>query len=351
MINSVFNDKQKTILITGAAGFIGAALTEKMIDNNFTIIGIDNLNNYYDVDLKLERLRLIRNKNKDNNFWHFHKISLENQESLNNLFNIYNPEIVINLAAQAGVRYSLKNPSSYINSNIVGFLNVLEACRKYKVKHLIYASSSSVYGMNKQIPFNESKPVDHPISLYAATKKSNEVMAHSYSHLFDLNATGLRFFTVYGPYGRPDMAPMIFADAILKNQEIKIFNNGNMSRDFTYIDDVVEVIYKCCLKVASKEEKFNFLDPDPSISFAPHRIFNVGSNNPISLLSFIETLENSLGKKASKRFLPIQPGDVKNTFADVSKLQEWINYTPKTSFENGIKRFAEWYKSYFEQNG
>ena len=350
MINSADKEKQKKILITGAAGFIGAALTEKMIEKNFITIGIDNLNNYYDVDLKLERLRLIRNKNKNHNFWHFHEISLENKESLNKIFDIYNPEIVINLAAQAGVRYSLNNPSAYINSNIVGFINVLEACRKYKVKHLVYASSSSVYGMNKQIPFNESNAVDHPISLYAATKKSNELMAHSYSHLFNLNATGLRFFTVYGPYGRPDMAPMLFANAILKNQEINIFNNGNMSRDFTYIDDVVEVIYKCCLKIASKDDKFNFFDPDPSISFAPHRVFNVGSNNPIPLLSFIETLENCLGKKASKRFLPMQPGDVKNTFADVSKLQDWIKYTPKTSFKNGIKMFADWYKIYFEKN-
>ncbi len=348
MINFDNPKNQKTILITGAAGFIGAALSIKLIDKDFNIIGIDNLNNYYSVDLKLKRLNLIKDKNNNKNLWHFHEFSLENAKELNDLFNIYNPNIVINLAAQAGVRYSLENPLSYVNSNILGFLNVLEACRKYKVEHLIYASSSSVYGGNKQMPFSERNSVDHPISLYAATKKSNELMAHSYSHLFDINTTGLRFFTVYGPYGRPDMAPMIFAKAILENEEIRVFNNGDMSRDFTYIDDVIEIIYRCCLKVATKNDNFNHFDPDPSESFAPYKVFNVGSNNPISLMNFIEILENALGKKAQKIFMPMQPGDVHNTFSDISKLQDWIKYTPQTSFEDGIKRFAEWYKNYFD---
>ena len=254
------------------------------------------------------------------------------------------------MAAQAGVRYSLENPMSYIDSNIVGFLNILEGCRKYKIEHLIYASSSSVYGGNKITPFNESHSVDHPISLYAATKKSNEILAHSYSHLFHIPMTGLRFFTVYGPMGRPDMAPMIFADAMLRGQAINVFNNGNMSRDFTYIDDVIDAIYKCFLKTSYSNVQFYENEPEPSTSFAPHRIFNVGSNNPTNLLNFIEILESSLGVKAVKEMKPIPPGDIQVTFADIKRLKKWVNFVPKTSLNAGISKFALWYKEYFSSS-
>ena len=254
------------------------------------------------------------------------------------------------MAAQAGVRYSLENPMSYIESNIVGFLNILEGCRNHKIEHLIYASSSSVYGGNKITPFNESHTVDHPVSLYAATKKSNELLAHSYSHLFQIPMTGLRFFTVYGPMGRPDMAPMIFADAMLRGKSINVFNNGNMSRDFTYIDDVTDAIYKCFLKKPSSNSNFYKNDPEPSTSFAPHRVFNVGSNNPTNLLDFIKLLESSLGVKALKKMRPMQPGDIQSTFADINSLKNWVNFSPKTSLDLGIMKFASWYKEYFNSS-
>ena len=340
---------KKKILVTGAAGFIGSEISKKLLSEDYEVMGIDNLNPYYNPFLKQKRVKTIE-QTDHNNSWRFQKVDLGNAKKINNIFDEFEPDIVINLAAQAGVRYSLENPTSYIESNIVGFLNILEGCRNHKIEHLIYASSSSVYGGNKITPFNESHSVDHPVSLYAATKKSNEMLAHSYSHLFQIPMTGLRFFTVYGPMGRPDMAPMIFADAMLRGQAINVFNNGNMSRDFTYIDDVIEAIHKCCLKIPCSNIHFLENHPDPSTSFAPHRIFNVGSNNPISLLNFIELLESSFGVKAIKNMKEMQPGDIQSTFADIDLLKSWINYKPKTSLEKGILNFAIWFKEYFDSD-
>ena len=337
---------KKIILVTGAAGFIGSGIVKKLLSENFEVIGIDNINEYYNPLLKQKRIKNIE-QTAQNNCWRFCKVCLEDSIRIDQIFEEYKPDIVINLAAQAGVRYSLENPTSYIESNIVGFLNILEGCRNYKIEHLIYASSSSVYGGNKITPFNESHSVDHPVSLYAATKKSNEMLAHSYSHLFQIPMTGLRFFTVYGPMGRPDMAPMIFADAMLRGEAINVFNNGNMSRDFTYIDDVIDAIYKCCLKAPYPNIHFHENVPEPSTSFAPHRIFNVGSNNPTNILNFIELLESSLGVKAIKIMKPMQPGDVQETFADINCLKDWVNYSPKTLIDSGILKFAKWYKEYF----
>ena len=333
----------KKYLITGAAGFIGSKVVEELISKNNVVLGIDNLNNYYNPNLKKDRLKNIDNliaKKKD---WKFIQCDIKDFDLLEKIFDNFRPEIVINLAAQAGVRYSLENPKAYIESNLVGFANILEMCRNFKIEHLVYASSSSVYGANKRMPYYENHPVNHPISLYAATKKSNELLAHSYSHLYGLRCTGLRFFTVYGPWGRPDMAPMIFAKSILSKEAINIFNNGQMKRDFTYIDDVVEGIYKCSLKYPETNETFNYLDPEPSTSFAPHKIFNIGNSNPVNLLKFVEILENAIGIKAEKIFKPLQPGDVLETYASTIKLQEWINYKPTTSIESGVQKFAEWY--------
>ena len=343
------NQKKKKILVTGAAGFIGAEIVKKLLCEGFEVLGIDNLNSFYNPLLKERRIKNIEEFNQ-NNLWSFYKVNLVDTKKIEEIFQEYKPNIVINLAAQAGVRYSIENPMSYIESNIVGFLNILQGCRKNKVEHLIYASSSSVYGGNKITPFNESISVDHPVSLYAATKKSNEVLAHSYSHLFQIPMTGLRFFTVYGPMGRPDMAPMIFADAMLKGQPINVFNYGQMSRDFTYIDDVIDAIYKCCLKIPYSNIDFYKNKPEPSTSFAPHRIFNVGSNNPTNLLYFIELLEISLGVKALKKMRPMQPGDVKSTFADINKLKSWVDFRPKTSLNSGILKFSLWYKEYFNSD-
>ena len=340
---------KKIILVTGAAGFIGSGIAKKLLSENCEVIGIDNINSYYNPLLKQKRIKNIE-QTAQNNCWRFCRVNLENAKEIDQIFEEYKPNIVINLAAQAGVRYSLENPASYIESNIVGFLNILEGCRNYKVEHLIYASSSSVYGGNKITPFNEAHSVDHPVSLYAATKKSNEMLAHSYSHLFQIPMTGLRFFTVYGPMGRPDMAPMIFADSMLRGQVINVFNNGNMSRDFTYIDDVVDAIYKCCLKTPYPNIHFHENEPDPSTSFAPHRIFNVGSNHPTNLLNFIELLESSLGVKAVKIMKPMQPGDVQETLADINFLKDWVNYSPKTLLGTGILKFAKWYKEYFNSS-
>ena len=339
----------KTILITGAAGFIGGAVIKSFLSKRLKIIGIDNLNTYYNKLLKEERIKIIQESNL-NNLFTFIKLDIKDHNHINQIFKKYKPDIVINLAAQAGVRYSLDNPISYLDSNLLGFLNILEASRNHKIEHLIYASSSSVYGGNKLLPFNENQSVDHPLSLYAATKKSNEMMAHSYSHLFQIPSTGLRFFTVYGPYGRPDMAPMIFADSIMRQKPINVFNNGDMSRDFTYIDDVVDAIYKCCLKKATANKSFYNKKPEPSTSFAPHRIFNVGSGRPINLMEFIEKLENELGVKAIKKMESMQPGDVKSTLADINGLQSWIEYYPNTSLGIGIQNFADWYKKYFQSN-
>ena len=338
----------KVILITGAAGFIGSAIAKKLIIEDATVIGLDNINDYYDVNLKkarLESIAKIASEKKRN--WFFYRISLSDRDKLNSIFSEFKPSIVLNMAAQAGVRYSLENPHAYIESNINGFCNLLEACRENKVEHLIYASSSSVYGGNKNMPFTESQGVDHPISLYAATKKSNELMAHSYSHLFALPCTGLRFFTVYGPWGRPDMAPMIFAKAILGGKPIKIFNYGKMKRDFTFIDDIVNALYLCCSKPATINPNFDALVPDPSSSFCPHRVFNIGNSQPIELLKFISVLENSLGIEAIKDYQPIQKGDVIATAADTSALEKWIGFRSKVDIKIGVKKFADWYKSFY----
>ncbi len=343
--------KNKNILVTGAAGFIGAAVVEKILKENddLKIIGIDNLNDYYNPLLKKERIKNIDQKDK-NKVWHFFEIDIKDIKNIDSVFKKYKPNIVIHLAAQAGVRYSLDNPLAYVESNLLGFFNILESCRNYNIENLIYASSSSVYGGNKLMPFNENHSVDHPLSLYAATKKSNEMLAHSYSHLFDIPSTGLRFFTVYGPYGRPDMAPMIFADLILNRKPINLFNNGDMSRDFTYISDIVDAIYGCCFKKATPNENFFNSKPETSSSFAPHRIFNVGSHNPINLIKFVEKLEEELGVKAIKILKPMQPGDVKSTSADIEKIEKWLSYKPKISFDQGIKNFANWYKDYVKSN-
>ena len=338
----------KKILVTGAAGFIGAALVIRLLENGENVIGLDNLNSYYDPNLKKSRLKKIE-FSADNSIgkWKFYKSSLDNELSLKNIFNIHQPEIVINLAAQAGVRYSIHNPSSYIQSNLLGFANLLEQCRNHSVSNLIFASSSSVYGGNKNLPFSETQSVNHPVSLYAATKKSNELMAHSYSHLYGIPCTGLRFFTVYGPWGRPDMAPMIFAKSILNEKPINVYNFGKMERDFTYIDDIVEGVFRCCYKPANVNEKFDVLNPSQSSSFAPYRVFNIGNSQPIELLKFIEILEHALGKKAIKNLQPIQPGDVVATAADTHLLESWIGFKPSTLVEAGIEKFAEWYLEYY----
>ena len=336
------------ILVTGAAGFIGAALVKALLNLDYKVIGIDNLNDYYSTSLKRSRLTEIEKVSAKNGEWFFHEISIEDNNLLSSIINRYNPKVFVHLAAQAGVRYSISNPSAYIQSNLVGFANVLEGCRQNKIPHLVYASSSSVYGGNKNLPFHEEQAVNHPVSLYAATKKSNELMAHTYSHLYDLPTTGLRFFTVYGPWGRPDMAPMIFAKSILNQEPIKVFNHGEMHRDFTYIDDVVEGIICCCFKKASIDNDFNPLIPNPSTSSAPYRIFNIGNSHPIHLTYFIELLEKNLGKKAIKNFQPMQPGDVVSTAARMDLLNSWVEYKPTTSIENGIKLFSEWYLDYFK---
>ncbi len=341
-------NNKKTFLITGAAGFIGSEIVKRLLKNGENVVGIDNLNNYYDPDLKKSRLKEISNIN--NNFsgnWFFYEKSIEDEEIFKIISKSYSIDVVIHLAAQAGVRYSISNPKEYVNSNLVGFFNVLEFCRENSIQNFIFASSSSVYGGNKNIPFKEVDNVDHPISFYAATKKSNEVMAHSYSHLFEIPTTGLRFFTVYGPYGRPDMAPMIFAKSILNHKKIDIFNFGKMIRDFTYIDDVTETIFRCCYKSAIRSKNFDFQKPDPSQSFAPFLIFNVGNNNPVKLIDFINLLEKNLGEKAIRNFKEIQPGDVEVTASDSSSINDWINFSPKTSIEEGVRLFAQWFKDYY----
>ncbi len=339
----------KSILVTGAAGFIGSALIKKLIIGGHNVIGIDNLNSYYDPELKKERLRQIDLIAKSVlKKWTFKEGFIENVSFLKKTFEEYNPNIVVNLAAQAGVRYSLKNPSTYIQSNLVGFANILEESYKMSVDNFIFASSSSVYGGNKKLPYKESDSVNHPVSLYAATKRANELIAHSYSHLYKIPCTGLRFFTVYGPWGRPDMAPMIFADCLINNKKINIFNYGNMERDFTYIDDVVEAIYRCCFKAAKPVKEFDYLTPNPSVSYAPFKLFNIGNKKPINILKFVEILEDELGIKGLKEFMPIQPGDVVQTAADTELLENWINFKPSTPIKKGINIFAKWYKDYYD---
>ena len=336
----------RTVLVTGAAGFIGAALSIRLLQRGDRVVGLDNLNDYYDPSLKQARLRQIEGV-APSGAWRFERIALEDGEALTALFADERPQVVVNLAAQAGVRYSLENPAAYIQSNLVGFGHLLEGCRHYGTENLVYASSSSVYGGNRNLPFHERQPVNHPVSLYAASKKANELMAHTYSHLYGLPATGLRFFTVYGPWGRPDMAPMLFARAILAGEPIKVFNHGKMQRDFTYIDDIVEGVMRCCDKPATANYEFDPLHPDPSTAAAPHRVFNIGNSQPTELLHFIEVMEQELGRDAVKDFQPMQPGDVVATAADTTALEKWIGFSPATSIDFGIKRFAEWYFGFY----
>ena len=331
------------ILVTGAAGFIGYHLVQSLLKDGHEIIGLDNFNSYYDVNLKRARIN-----NIDNKKFSMFEIDLVDNKSLESLFKKNDFDVVVNLAAQAGVRYSLTNPEKYIESNIIGFTNILEACRHNKIPNLVYASSSSVYGMNSEVPFSEDHSVDHPVSLYAATKRSNELMAHTYSHLFDLPTTGLRFFTVYGPWGRPDMALFLFTKAILDEKPIQVFNDGKMIRDFTYIDDIVSGVKGAILN-SSKVTESNNVKLKPSISSAPYRIFNLGNNQPVTLENFINAIEASTGKKAIKEYLPMQPGDVKKTFANIDKAGESLGFVPSTSIEEGVKKFVDWYIEYYER--
>jgi len=333
-----------TILVTGAAGFIGFHTSEYLLGRGDAVIGIDNLNDYYDVSLKEARLSQLSNNDK----FSFHKIDITNKDVIDNIFKSKSPTHVIHLAAQAGVRYSLQNPYAYIDSNITGFMNILEACRNNPVKHLVFASSSSVYGANTQMPFSVSDNVDHPLSIYAATKKSNELMAHTYSHLYNIPVSGLRFFTVYGPWGRPDMALFIFTRKIVNGEKIDIFNNGKHKRDFTYIDDIVEGVVRVSDKVVTANKNWNSDKPDPATSKAPYRLYNIGNNSPVDLMYFIELIEKNLGKKADKNYLPLQPGDVPETYADVDALIDYVDYSPSTTIETGVKSFIKWFKDYYE---
>ena len=335
-----------TVLVTGAAGFIGAAVCERLLERGERVVGLDNLNSYYDPALK--QARLDRLDGIAASAWSFHRLDLADGEAMADLFAATKPRAVVNLAAQAGVRYSLENPAAYIQANLVGFGHVLEGCRHHGVEHLVYASSSSVYGGNKAMPFAEGQPVNHPVSLYAATKKANELMAHTYSHLYGLPATGLRFFTVYGPWGRPDMAPMLFAKAILAGEPIKVFNNGQMRRDFTYIDDIVTGVIACLDKPATADPAFDAANPDPATSWAPHRVFNIGNAQPTELLHFIQVLEQALGRQAIQDFQPMQPGDVVATAADTSLLEAWVGFKPSTPIDLGVERFARWYRQFYD---
>lgn len=337
------------ILVTGAAGFIGYFTAKMLTEKGHTVVGLDNINDYYDVNLKYGRLKALGIAKADAELFNnvcqsnttsfsFVRLNLEDRENLPKLFEAEQFDIVCNLAAQAGVRYSLENPETYVDSNLVGFLNILECCRNYKIKHLVYASSSSVYGLNKKIPFSTDDNVDHPISLYAATKKSNELMAHTYSHLFKIPTTGLRFFTVYGPWGRPDMAMFLFTDAIVNNRPIKVFNHGNMERDFTYIDDIVEGVVRIIEKSPEDRIKTNAL----------YKVYNIGNNNSVKLLDFIKEIESNLSKTATKTLLPMQPGDVVRTWADVDELIKDYDYSPNTSIQEGVKHFIDWYKNYYK---
>ena len=349
----------KKILVTGAAGFIGFHLSKRLLNRGFTVVGLDNINDYYDVRIKYGRLNLLGISSDDIQWNHptksqtfpqfrFIRQNLEDP-AISDVFKNEQFDIVVNLAAQAGVRYSIQNPMAYVNSNVIGFLNILEGCRHNQVKHLVYASSSSVYGMNEHQILSEKDNVDHPVSLYAATKKGNELTAHCYSHLYQIPTTGLRFFSVYGPWGRPDMALFLFTKAILNNQPIQVFNHGNMVRDFTYVDDIVEGILLVLDKPANGNPGWSGKSPDPSTSRAPYRLYNIGNSKPIPLLTFIEELENHLGMPAEKIMMPMQSGDVERTNADISALVQDFGYKPKTSITEGIKNFVEWYRNYFGQ--
>ncbi len=347
------------ILVTGTAGFIGHNLAKKLLERGDEVVGIDNINDYYDVNLKYGRLQdlgIKREEVKEGEFAYsstypkhkFMKLDLSDRDGMEDLFEEEQFDAVCNLAAQAGVRYSLENPHAYIQSNVVGFMNILEGCRHHGVKNLCFASSSSVYGLNKSQPFKTSDHTDHPVSLYAATKKSNEMMAHTYAHLYGIQATGLRFFTVYGPWGRPDMAPMLFTDAILNDRAIKVFNHGDMSRDFTYIDDIVEGIINVIDNPAKSDENWDATNPDTSASSAPYKVYNIGNNEPVKLMDFIQGIEKKLGKEAEKNFMEMQPGDVQSTYADVQSLIKDMNYKPDTTITEGISAFIDWYKEFYK---
>jgi UDP-glucuronate 4-epimerase len=331
------------VLVTGSAGFIGSHVVSKLLDRNDDVLGIDNHNDYYDPKLKLDRL----NRFSGNQNYHHEKCDLSDTLAINNIFSSFKPDAVVNLAAQAGVRYSMENPLAYINSNILGFANILEGCRNHNVCHLVYASSSSVYGANTTMPFSVQHNVDHPLSLYAASKKSNELMAHSYSNLYNLPTTGLRFFTVYGPWGRPDMALFLFTKSILEGKSIQVFNYGKHKRDFTYIDDIVEGIVRVLDKPAESNLKWSAANPNPGSSFAPWRVYNIGNNNPVELSDYITAIEDNLGIKAKQELLPLQPGDVPDTYADVSDLVSEFNYKPATPISEGVGKFVKWYKEYY----
>lgn len=333
----------KNILITGCAGFIGFHAAKRLLEDGYKVVGLDNLNDYYDVKLKKDRLAILQ----DCDAFIFIEASLEDRDALEKAFREHSFGRVLHLAAQAGVRYSLENPHAYVDSNLVGFLNILEGCRHSGVKHLVFASSSSVYGANTRKPFSVHHNVDHPVSLYAATKKANELMAHTYSSLYGLPVTGLRFFTVYGPWGRPDMALFKFTAAILKGEPIEVYNYGKMKRDFTYVDDVVEGVVRLVEIIPQPDSGWNGDDPDPGTSYAPYRIYNIGNNKPVELLYFIEALEKALGKKAEKKLLPLQKGDVVETYADVDDLMRDVGFSPDTPVEEGIKRFVDWYRNYY----
>ncbi len=339
----MYNREYMNILVTGAAGFIGFHLCKRLLETGHTVVGIDNLNNYYSVELKKDRIKILFNYNS----FKFSQVNLEDKPNLQHIFKEYNFSHVVNLAAQAGVRYSITNPDAYIDSNILGFMNILECCRYNQIQHLVFASSSSVYGLNTRMPFSVHDNVDHPVSLYGASKKSNELMAHCYSYLYKIPCTGLRFFTVYGPWGRPDMALFLFTNAILNNQAIQVFNYGHMKRDFTYIDDIIEGVYRVMYTIPQPNDNWDGNNPDPSFSSSPYKIYNIGNNNSVDLEYFISVLEDCLGKKAIKEYLPLQPGDVPNTYADVDELISNVGFKPNTPIEKGIANFIEWYKNYY----
>ena len=335
--------KFENVLVTGAAGFIGFQLSRRLLNDGIRVTGVDNLNPYYDVRLKQDRLDKILSVD---NFT-FVNLDLADRKALEGLFDSNDFDVVVNLAAQAGVRYSLTNPYAYVDSNIVGFVDILECCRHHKVKHLVFASSSSVYGANTNMPFSIHHNVDHPVSLYAATKKANELMAHTYSHLYGLCCTGLRFFTVYGPWGRPDMALFLFTKAITEGNPITVFNHGKMQRDFTYIDDIIEGVVRVMARLPEPNPAWRGDKPDPGTSYAPYKVYNIGNNNPVELLEFIREIENALGRQAQKEFVDLQPGDVVATYADVDDLMQDVGFKPQTSIATGIRRFVQWYQDYY----
>jgi UDP-glucuronate 4-epimerase len=337
-----------TVLVTGAAGFIGYHLSRRLLEQGTPVVGFDNVNPYYDPSLKRARIaQLEAAASATGTPFQLIEADLEDRCAVDAVFQQHNPKKVVNLAAQAGVRYSIENPAAYIQSNLVGFGHILEGCRHYGVEHLVYASSSSVYGGNTQMPFSEHHSVDHPVSLYAASKKANELMAHTYSHLYRLPATGLRFFTVYGPWGRPDMALFLFTKAMLAGEPIQVFNNGQMVRDFTYIDDIIESLVRLIDKPAAPDPAFEAANPDPATSWAPHRVFNIGNSNPIPLMEFIKALEQALGITAEKQFLPMQAGDVRATAADTAALEAWVGFKPNTLVQEGAARFVAWYREFY----